>query len=161
MELIFNPYSEFRWSPEDPISQVHSPLLHVGAPGIFSDLWRPVKMLNRECGCGKQYKAIAPIQSLVKLQPRFLNLQGKTCLWAELQPWCLSLQWRTLMMIYTGCKRYRLPKNMGDTSQSTYQKSLIQFCFISYFNFYVLKPDVFSTGTVVCLQSISCVAPFR
>ena len=39
-------------------------------------------------------------------------------------------------------------KNMGDTSQSTYQKCLIQFCFISYFNFYVLKPDVFSTGTV-------------
>ena len=37
---------------------------------------------------------------------------------------------------------------MGDTSQSTYQKSLIQFRFISYFNFYVLKPDVFSTGTV-------------
>ena len=39
-------------------------------------------------------------------------------------------------------------KNMGDTSQSTYQKCLIQFCSISYFNFYVLKPDVFSTGTV-------------
>ena len=39
-------------------------------------------------------------------------------------------------------------KNMGDTSQSTYQKCIIQFCFISYFNFYVLKPDVFSTGTV-------------
>ena len=39
-------------------------------------------------------------------------------------------------------------KHMGDTSQSTYQKSLIQFCFISYFNFYVLKPDVSSKGTV-------------
>ena len=37
---------------------------------------------------------------------------------------------------------------MGDTSQSTYQKCLIQFCSISYFNFYVLKPDVFSMGTV-------------
>ena len=39
-------------------------------------------------------------------------------------------------------------KNMGDTNQSTYQKCLIQFCFISYISFYVLKPDVFSTGTV-------------
>ena len=39
-------------------------------------------------------------------------------------------------------------KNMGDTYQSTYQKSLIQFFFISYFNFYVQKPDVFSTGAV-------------
>ena len=37
---------------------------------------------------------------------------------------------------------------MGDTSQSTYQRCLIQFCFISYFDFNVLKPDVFSTGTV-------------
>ena len=37
---------------------------------------------------------------------------------------------------------------MGDTYQSTYQKSRIQFCFISYFNFYVKKTDVFSTGTV-------------
>ena len=37
---------------------------------------------------------------------------------------------------------------MGDTSQSTYQTCLIQFCFISYFDFYVLKPDVFITGTV-------------
>ena len=53
-------------------------------------------------------------------------------------------------------------KNMGDTSQSTYQKCLIQFCSISYFNFYVLKPDVFSMGTVtyVCLQPISCLAPY-
>ena len=40
-------------------------------------------------------------------------------------------------------------KNMGDTYQHTYQKRLIQFCFISYFNFYALKPDVFSTGTVL------------
>ena len=30
--------------------------------------------------------------SLVKLEPRLLSLQWKTCLWAELQPWCLSLQ---------------------------------------------------------------------
>ena len=29
--------------------------------------------------------------------------------------------------LYTGCKRYRLPKKMGDTFQSTYQKYLIQF----------------------------------
>ena len=33
--------------------------------------------------------------SLVKLQPRFLSLKWKTCLWAKFQPWCLSLQWRT------------------------------------------------------------------
>ena len=42
--------------------------------------------------CRKQWKATAPIQSLVKLQPRYLNLQWKTCLLAEFQPWFLSLQ---------------------------------------------------------------------
>ena len=52
-------------------------------------------------------------------------------------------------------------KNMGDTSHSTYQKCLIQFCLISYFNFYVLKPNVFSMGTVRMFTTISCLAPFR
>ena len=33
--------------------------------------------------------------SRVKLQPRFLSLQWKTCLWAELRPLFLSLRWRT------------------------------------------------------------------
>ena len=35
MELIFNACGEFRWSPEGPVSQIHSSNLHVGAPGIF------------------------------------------------------------------------------------------------------------------------------
>ena len=43
-------------------------------------------MLKRECGAESNGKL---------LQLRFLSLQWKTCLWAELQPWCLSLQWRT------------------------------------------------------------------
>ena len=50
MELIFNPFGEFRWSPEDSFSQIHSPHLHVGTPGIFSDLLRSVQMLKRDCG---------------------------------------------------------------------------------------------------------------
>ena len=48
MELIFNPCGEFWWSPESPVSHIHSPHLHVGAPGIFSDLSRWVQMLKRE-----------------------------------------------------------------------------------------------------------------
>ena len=36
MELIFNPCGEFRRNLEGPVSQIHSPHLHVGAPGIFS-----------------------------------------------------------------------------------------------------------------------------
>ena len=50
MELIFNPYGEFRWSPEDLVSQIHSPHLHVATLGIFSDLLRSVQTLKREWG---------------------------------------------------------------------------------------------------------------
>ena len=44
------PCGEFRWSPEGAVSQIHSPRLFVGAPGIFSDLLRFVQMLKREWG---------------------------------------------------------------------------------------------------------------
>ena len=50
MELKFNTCDEFRWSPEDPVSQIHSPHVLAGALGIFSDLLRFVQMLKRECG---------------------------------------------------------------------------------------------------------------
>ena len=50
MELKFNPCGEFRWSLEDPVSQIHSPHLHDGDPGISSDLLRSVQMLKREWG---------------------------------------------------------------------------------------------------------------
>ena len=54
--LIFNPYGEFRWRPEGSVSQIHSPHLHVGAPGIFSDLLRSVQMLKREWGAESNRK---------------------------------------------------------------------------------------------------------
>ena len=41
---------EFRRSPDGPVSQTHSPHLHIGAPGIFPDLLRYVQMLNRYWG---------------------------------------------------------------------------------------------------------------
>ena len=50
MEMIFNPCCEFRPSPEGPVSQIYSPHLHVGTPGIFSDLLRSVQMIKRDCG---------------------------------------------------------------------------------------------------------------
>ena len=91
---IFNPCGEFRWSPEGPVSQIHSPHLLVGASGIFSDNLRFVYMVKREWGA-ESNGSYRTYSSLVKLQPRFLSLQWKTCLWAELQPWCQSLQRRT------------------------------------------------------------------
>ena len=50
MELIFYHCGEFRCSPKGTVSQIHSPHLHVGAPGIFSDLLRSVQMLKRDWG---------------------------------------------------------------------------------------------------------------
>ena len=50
MELIFNLCGEFRSSPEGQVSQIHTPHLHFGAPGIFSELRRSVQVLKREWG---------------------------------------------------------------------------------------------------------------
>ena len=83
LSLSFNPCGEFRWSPEGPVSQIHSRSLQAGAPGIFSDLSRFLRKATRS------YRTYS---SLVKLQPWFLSLRWKTCLWAELRPWCLNLQ---------------------------------------------------------------------
>ena len=38
--LIFNSCGELRWCPESPVSQIHSPYLHAGDPGIFQILKR-------------------------------------------------------------------------------------------------------------------------
>ena len=48
MEVTFNPCGEFRWSPEDPLIQIHSPHLHAGALGNFSILLRSVQILKGE-----------------------------------------------------------------------------------------------------------------
>ena len=92
MELIFNPCGEFRWSPEAPVSQIHSPHFHDGLPGIFSDLLRSVQMLKREREREREREvrkvtgSYSTYSSPVKLQPGFISLRWKTCLWAELQP---------------------------------------------------------------------------
>ena len=47
------------------------------------DFFRSFKVCSdakERVGCGKQREAIAPIKSLVKLQPWFLSLRWKTCL---------------------------------------------------------------------------------
>ena len=64
---MFNHCSEFQWSPEGPVRQIHTHL-HSGAPGIFSNLLRSVQML-------KSYRTYS---SLVKLQPWFLSCGGSS-----------------------------------------------------------------------------------
>ena len=57
---------------------------------ICLDLLRSVQMLKREWGA-KSNRKLPHI--FIPSKTRFLSLRRKTCLWAELQPWCLSLQW--------------------------------------------------------------------
>ena len=47
---------EFRLSSEGPVSQIHYPHLHAGAPGIFSDLLRSIQMLKIEWGAESNRK---------------------------------------------------------------------------------------------------------
>ena len=68
MMMINSPCGEFRWSLEGPISQIQSPHLHAGAPGIFSDLLRSVLMIKR-----KRTGSYCSYSYLVKLQPWFLK----------------------------------------------------------------------------------------
>ena len=90
MELIFNPVVNFSQVQRVPINQIHSPHLHVGAPGIFSDLIRSVQMLKREWCAESNGKlphsnpgktaALVPefaVEDLpsAELQRRFLRLQ--------------------------------------------------------------------------------------
>ena len=97
--VIYNPCCEFRWSPEGPVSQIHSPHFHVGAPGIFSNLLRSVHMAKRdwvrkETGSYRTYSVPGKTAALVpefavkdlpsaELQSRFQRLQWRTCPWAE------------------------------------------------------------------------------
>ena len=100
VQLTFKPCGEFQWSLEDLCSQIYSPHLHKGAPGIFSDLLRSVQMLKREWGTennGKLPHLFIPSKTatlvlnfaavedlpLAELQYRFLRLQWRTCPWAE------------------------------------------------------------------------------
>ena len=102
MELIFNPCGEFWWSPEGPVSQIHSPHLHVGAPGNLSDLLRSVQMLKKEWGAESNRKlphlfngktSVLVLEFVVEDLPsaerqlRFLCLQWRTCPWEEHSWW--------------------------------------------------------------------------
>ena len=69
MELIFNPCCEFRWSPEGPVSQIHSLHLHGGVSGVVSDLLISVQLLKREWS----------VESNGKLPHLFLR--SKTAVW--------------------------------------------------------------------------------
>ena len=91
---LFNPCGEFRWSPEGPVSLIHSPHFHVGSPGIFSDLVRSVQMLKREWGAesnGWVSHLFIPGKTAA-LVPEFA---GEDLYSAELQSWFLRLQWKT------------------------------------------------------------------
>ena len=116
MELIFNSCGEFQWNPEGPVNQIHSPHMHFGASGIFSDLLRSVQMLKRAWGA----------ESLVKLQPCFLSLRWKTCHQQNCnlgsctcsEGPALGQNTLMMMMIYLFSRYYRLQKLRTGTVNS-------------------------------------------
>ena len=88
------PCGEFRWSPEGQASQIHSPHFNCSVPGIFSDILKSIEMLNGEWDAESNGKL--PLLSTPSKTAAWVpEFAGKTCLWAELRPWFLSLQWRT------------------------------------------------------------------
>ena len=93
---IFNLCGEFRWSPEGPVSSIHYPQLHFGAPGIFSGQfgWERESGMLKSTGSYRTYSIPGKTAALVpefavenlpsaELQPRFLRLQCRICPWAE------------------------------------------------------------------------------
>ena len=74
-----------------PVSQIHSPHFHVGATQIFSDLLRSVQTLKREWGAegNRKLPHLFMPSKTATLIPEFAV---EDCLWAELQPWFLSVQ---------------------------------------------------------------------
>ena len=73
MKLFFIPCGEFQCSLEGPVSQIHSPHLHTGAPGIFSGLLRSVQMLKRELGAESNRKLLHLVipSKIATLVPEF------------------------------------------------------------------------------------------
>ena len=94
MDLIFNPCGEFLRSPEGPVSQIHSPHLHVGVSGIFSDLWRTFRMLKREWNA-KSNEKLPHLFIPSKTATLVLEFAVEDRPLAELQHKLLSLQWKT------------------------------------------------------------------
>ena len=45
------------WMDLVEVSQIHSPHLHAGAPGIFSNLYKVCSAAKERVGCGKQREA--------------------------------------------------------------------------------------------------------
>ena len=66
-------------------------------PWVFSDIWRSIQMLKKESLMRKAAGSYRTYLSPVKLQPWFISLQWKTCLWTQPRPWFLRLQWKTTL----------------------------------------------------------------
>ena len=114
MELIFNPCDEFQWSAEGPVSQIHSPHLLIGAPGIFSDLEMSVQMLKREWGVESNRTLLHLFMpgKTAALVPDFVVEDLPL---AELQPWFLCSEGPAL------------GQNTDDDNIGTYKKFQLNY----------------------------------
>ena len=91
MELIFNPVVNFGEVRRAQLAKFTLLTFRLMPLTSFSDLLSSVQMLKREW-VRRATGSYRTYLSLVKLEPWFLSLQWKACLWARLQPWFLHLQ---------------------------------------------------------------------
>ena len=129
MELIFNPCGQFRRSPEGPVSQIHSPHLHVGAPGIFSGLLRSDHMIKREWGAesnGKLSRLFIPSKTAiwvpefaVKDLPMVRTTVSKKKIRKELNSYSYHANWLISIMKSKFFLNYTLGHKIGLTVLAT------------------------------------------
>ena len=149
------------WSPEGPVSQIYSPHLNVGAPVIFSDIFRSVQMLKREW-CA---------ESNVKLPHLFIPCKTATLVSefavedlpsAELQPWFLLLQWRTCPWAErsdddSGVSRFTTMHNVYSVVHKTVLPIYTTLCIVVNLGETVLhatKQSIYDIFKVMILSSI-------
>ena len=140
-DLVKNPDgtdNEFRWSPEGPVSQINSLHLHVGAPGISLRSFKVCSDAKERVGCGKPWKANAPIQSLVKLQSWFQSLRCKTCLW------------QNCSLGYSACSEGpALRQNTDDDDDDDIIFYFLYQCYILLFYIIVISIMVYYSLTII------------
>ena len=83
-------FGEVRRAQLDKCSLLTSRLVSLGPFRSFKVCWDAKERVGR----GKQGK-LPRLFTFSKTATLVHGMRWKTCFWAELQPWCLSLQWNT------------------------------------------------------------------
>ena len=104
--------------------QIHSPLLHAGAPGIFWELLRYVQMLKRDSEVRNAMRSYPHLFIPNKTETLIPEYMVKTCLWAE-----HSMMMMILITSQSSRCGFQCSKALSSTFSSVF---LIEFLYFSY-----------------------------